>query len=327
MAAPSVISPGAVDGVDGMHGAAARPRARSARGGRPGRTARLLRLPFYLLAVTMIIPFYWMVITVFKPFQEITRQPPSFVPANPRLTSFYDPAWTPAQPDPAHTSGLLQRFPQVSLGFWRFMINSLVITTSITVLALLVCSLAGYVIAKHRIPGRRVIFIVIIASMMVPWQTTLIPNYVIMRNLGWLSTYQGYIVPAIAKAFVVFFLVQYLHSIPNELIHAARVDGAGEWRIWWRIVLPLLRPALAAMSIFIVLAEWNNFLWPLIIVQSDGMANIPVALARMNSYYVGAQSQGAIMAGALLASLPTIVFFLIFQRHFTRGIVLSGLKG
>jgi multiple sugar transport system permease protein len=322
-APPSVISPAAAPGRDG---AAASPRARSARGRRPGR-ARLLRLPFYLLALTMIVPFYWMVITVFKPFQEITRHPPSFVPAHPRLTSFYDPAWTPAQPDPAHTSGLLQRFPQVTLGFWRFMINSLLITTSITVLTLLICSLAGYVIAKHRIPGRRLIFIVIIASMMVPWQTTLIPNYVIMRNLGWLSTYQGYIVPALAKAFVVFFLVQYLHSIPNELIHAARVDGAGEWRIWWKIVLPLLRPALAAMSIFVVLAEWNNFLWPLIIVQSDGMANIPVALARMNSYYVGAQSQGAIMAGAVLASLPTIVFFLIFQRHFTRGIVLSGLKG
>jgi multiple sugar transport system permease protein len=325
MAAPSVISPGAVDGIDGAAVRTRRAR-RSARARRQGR-GRLLRLPFYLLALTMIVPFYWMVITVFKPFQEITRQPPSFVPAHPRLTSFYDPSWTPAHPNPAHTNGLLQRFPQVSLGFWRFMVNSLLITTSITVLSLLICSLAGYVIAKHRIPGRRFIFIVIIASMMVPWQTTLIPNYVIMRNLGWLSTYQGYIVPALAKAFVVFFLVQYLHSIPDELIQAARVDGAGEWRIWWRIVLPLLRPALAAMSIFIVLAEWNNFLWPLIIVQSDSMANIPVALARMNTYYAGAQAQGAIMAGALLASLPTVVFFLIFQRHFTRGIVLSGLKG
>jgi multiple sugar transport system permease protein len=320
MAVPTAIS------AVGVDSAAVEEPTRSARG-RRSRNALLLRLPFYALAGTMVVPFYWMVITVFKPFQEITRQPPSFVPTHPRLTSFYDPAWTPAHADPAHTSGLLQRFPQVALGFWRFFGNSLLITTAITVLALVVCSLAAYVIAKHRIPGRRVIFIVIIASMMVPWQTTLIPNYVIMRNLGWLSTYQGYIVPALAKAFVVFFLVQYLHSIPDELIHAARVDGAGEWRIWWKIVLPLLRPALAAMSIFIVLAEWNNFLWPLIIVQNDSMANIPVALARMNSYYVGAQSQGAIMAGALLASLPTIVFFLLFQRYFTRGIVLSGLKG
>jgi multiple sugar transport system permease protein len=287
----------------------------------------LLRLPFYLLALTMIMPFYWMLITVFKPFSEVTRQPPSFVPEHPRFDSFYDPAWTPHRTSTAHTNGLFQRFPQVSLGFWRFLINSLLITMTITVGSLLICSLAAYVIAKHRIRGRRVIFLVIVASMMVPWQTTLVPNYVIVRNLGWLDTYQGYIVPALAKAFVVFFLVQYLHAIPDELIQAARVDGAGEWRIWWRIVLPLLRPALAAMSILIVLAEWNNFLWPLIIVQSDRMANVPVALARMNSYYVGAQSEGAIMAGALLASLPTIVFFLAFQRHFTRGIVLSGMKG
>ncbi|GAB3975859.1 carbohydrate ABC transporter permease [Actinoallomurus acanthiterrae] len=287
----------------------------------------LLRLPFYLLALTMIMPFYWMLITVFKPFSEVTRQPPSFVPEHPTFDSFYDPAWTPQRTSAAHTNGLFQRFPQVSLGFWRFLINSLLITTTITVGSLLICSLAAYVIAKHRIRGRRVIFLVIVASMMVPWQTTLVPNYVIVRNLGWLDTYQGYIVPALAKAFVVFFLVQYLHAIPDELIQAARVDGAGEWRIWWRIVLPLLRPALAAMSILIVLAEWNNFLWPLIIVQSDRMANVPVALARMNSYYVGAQSEGAIMAGALLASLPTIVFFLSFQRHFTRGIVLSGMKG
>jgi multiple sugar transport system permease protein len=162
---------------------------------------------------------------------------------------------------------------------------------------------------------------------MIPWQTTLVPNYVIMRNLGWLDTYQGYIIPALAKAFVLFFLVQFLHSIPDELIQAARVDGAGEWRIWWQIVLPLLRPALAAMSIFIVLWEWNNFLWPLIIVQSDEMANVPVALARLNSYFSGAQHQGAIMAGGVLASIPTIIFFLVFQRYFTRGIVLSGVKG
>ncbi|WP_327046290.1 carbohydrate ABC transporter permease [Microbispora sp. NBC_01189] len=296
-----------------------RPRSGARRGG-------LLRLPFYLLSLTMIAPFYWMLITVFKPVTEIDRQPPSFVPEHPTLNNFHDPGYSPTQVNPGHLQGLFQRF-QVDFGFGRFMFNSLVITVAITVGSLLIASLAAYVITKHRVPGRRLIFLMIVASMMVPWQTTLVPTYVIMRNLGWLDTYQGYIVPALAKAFVLFFLVQFLHSIPDELIQAARVDGAGEWRIWWRIVLPLLRPALAAMSIFIVLAEWNNFLWPLILVQSDEMANIPVALARLNSYFVGAQHQGAIMAGGLLASLPSIVFFLAFQRYFTRGIVLSGLKG
>ncbi|TMR22164.1 carbohydrate ABC transporter permease [Nonomuraea turkmeniaca] len=288
--------------------------------------AHLLRLPFYLLALTMIAPFYWLLITVFKPPRELARTPPSFVPESPTFANFYDPEWSAQAVNPGHLQGIFQRY-QVDLGFWRFMFNSILITTSITVGSLLICSLAAYVIAKHDIKGRRTIFLLIIASMMVPWQTTLIPNYVIMRNLGWLDSYEAYIVPALAKAFVLFFLVQFLQSIPNELIQAARVDGAGEWRIWWRIVLPLLRPALAAMSIFIVLAEWNNFLWPLIIVQSDEMANIPVALARLNSYFGGPDHQGAIMAGGLLASVPTIAFFLIFQKYFTRGIALSGIKG
>ncbi|MGP3913406.1 carbohydrate ABC transporter permease [Nonomuraea sp. 10N515B] len=296
-------------------------------GGRRARiNGHLLRLPFYLLALTMIAPFYWLLITVFKPPRELARTPPSFVPESPTFANFYDPEWSAQAINPGHLQGIFQRY-QVDFGFWRFMFNSVLITTSITVGSLLICSLAAYVIAKHDIKGRRTIFLLIIASMMVPWQTTLIPNYVIMRNLGWLDSYPAYIVPALAKAFVLFFLVQFLQSIPNELIQAARVDGAGEWRIWWRIVLPLLRPALAAMSIFIVLAEWNNFLWPLIIVQSDEMANIPVALARLNSYFGGPDHQGAIMAGGLLASVPTIVFFLIFQKYFTKGIALSGIKG
>ncbi len=135
-------------------------------------------------------------------------------------------------------------------------------------------------------------------------------------------------IPALAKAFVVFFLVQYMRSIPDDLIHAARVDGAGEWRIWWRIVLPLLRPALAAMAIFVVLNEWNNFLWPLIIVNNDLYANLPVALSRLNSSAAqNPQHMGVIFAAAMLTSIPTVVFFLAFQKHFTRGIALSGIKG
>ncbi|MEV0631685.1 carbohydrate ABC transporter permease [Nonomuraea wenchangensis] len=295
-------------------------------GGRTRLNRHLLRLPFYLLSLTMVAPFYWLVITVLKPPTELSRIPPSFVPESPSFVNFHDPEWSAERVNPGHLQGVFQRF-QVEFGFWRFLFNSVLVTTAITVGALLICSLAAYVIAKHRIRGRRVIFLMIIASMMVPWQTTLIPNYVIMRNLGWLDTYTAYIVPGLAKAFVLFFLVQFLQSVPNELIQAARVDGAGEWRIWWQIVLPLLRPALAAMSIFIVLAEWNNFLWPLVIVQSDEMANLPVALARLNSYFGAPDHQGAIMAGGFIASVPTIVFFLIFQRYFTRGIALSGLKG
>ncbi|MBG0827142.1 carbohydrate ABC transporter permease [Planomonospora sp. ID67723] len=294
---------------------------------RRGSRARRARAPLYLLAITMIVPFYWMVITAFKPVSEITRNPPSFVPESPTTVGFSDPGWDPATDNPGRVAGLFQRFTEVDLGFWRFAVNSVVVATAITVLALLAASLAAYVITKHAVRGRRVIFLMILGSMMIPWQATLVPNYLVVRNLGWIDSYLGYIVPAIPKAFVVFFLVQYLQSIPNDLIEAARIDGAGEWRIWWQVVMPLLRPALAAMSIFVMLGEWNNFLWPLIIVESDQMANLPVALARLNSAFTGAQHMGVIMAASLLASLPTVVFFLLFQKHFTRGIAMSGLKG
>ncbi|MBB2910726.1 multiple sugar transport system permease protein [Streptosporangium becharense] len=299
------------------------------RGRLRGRRSRAgwAKAPLHLLAITMIVPFYWMVITAFKPVSEITRNPPSFVPESPTTVGYHDPRWRPDADNPGHVAGLFQRFTEVDLGFWRFAVNSVVIATVITVLALLAASLAAYVITKHDIRGRRVIFLMILGSMMIPWQATLVPNYLVVRNLGWVDSYLGYIVPAIPKAFVVFFLVQYLRSIPDDLIEAARIDGAGEWRIWWQVVMPLLRPALAAMSIFVMLNEWNNFLWPLIIVESDQMANLPVALARLNSAFTGAQHMGVIMAASLLASLPTVVFFLLFQKHFTRGIAMSGLKG
>jgi ABC-type glycerol-3-phosphate transport system permease component len=288
----------------------------------------LARLPLYLFGLTMLVPFYWMATAAFKPVPELTRNPPSFVPTDPSLDAFYEPAYDPDQRGEEIVSGLFQRFGDVTGGFGRFMFNSLVIATTITVLSLLLASLAAYALTKMDLPGKRFIFVVIVASMMVPWQVSLVPNYLIVRNLGWLNSYEGYIIPALAKAFVVFFLVQYMRSIPDDLVHAARVDGAGEWRIWWRVVMPLMRPALAAMAIFVVLAEWNNFLWPLIIVQSDDMANVPVALSRLNaSNAFNPQHMAVIMAASLLTSLPTVIVFLFFQKHFTRGIALSGIKG
>jgi len=289
---------------------------------------RLSRVPLYIFGLTMLVPFYWMVTAAFKPVPELTKNPPSFVPTDPTLDAFYEPAYDPNQRGEQIVSGLFQRFTDVPGGFGRFMLNSFVIATSITVLSLLLASLAAYALTKMDLPGKRFIFVVIVASMMVPWQVSLIPNYLIVRNLGWLNSYEGYIIPALAKAFVVFFLVQYMRSIPDDLVHAARVDGAGEWRIWWRVVMPLMRPALAAMAIFVVLSEWNNFLWPLIIVQSDDMANLPVALSRLNaSNAFNPQHMAVIMAASLLTSLPTVIVFLFFQKHFTRGIALSGIKG
>jgi len=223
--------------------------------------------------------------------------------------------------------GLFQRYPEIKFGFFRFMFNSIFVNVSITILTLFIGSLAAYVVAKHRFRGKRAIYLTIIGSMMIPWQVGLIPGFLLVDDFGWLNTYWAYIIPALPKAFIVFFLVQYLSSIPDELIEAARIDGAREFTIYWRIVLPLLKPALVAMMIFTAIGEWNNFLWPLIIVQTQDMANLPVALAFLRNAGAGnIGSQGVIMAASLITSIPTILLFFLTQKHFIRGIALSGLK-
>jgi multiple sugar transport system permease protein len=200
-----------------------------------------------------------------------------------------------------------------------------VITVAITIGSLLIASLAAYVITKHRVPGRRLIFLLIVASMMVPWQTTLIPNYVIMRNLGWLDSYAAYIIPALAKAFVLFFLVQFLQSIPNELIQAARVDGAGEWRIWWKIVLPLLRPALATATILICLYVWNDVFYAFFVVGGR-LDTLPLNLFRVASAGLYLNNWHLIFAYVVMMSLPMVAVFVVAQRRVVAGITSGAVK-
>lgn len=290
---------------------------------KPNWAAEAARLPLYLWALVVLIPFWWMIIAAFKTVPELMRNPPTFFPQDPSLDSFYDPSLGGNDSVP----GVFQRWEDVAGGFLRFAFNSLWITVVVTVISLLIASLAAYMLTKTTAPGRRVVFVTIISSMMIPWQVSLIPNYLLTSDLGMTDSYLGYIIPGLAKAFVVFFLVQYLRSIPDDLVHAARVDGASEWRIWWQIVLPLLRPALAAMAIFVALGEWNNFLWPLIIIRTDELFNLPMALSSLNNAIVSSPgSMGVAMAASLLATLPTVVFFFLFQKHFIKGIALSGIK-
>lgn len=290
---------------------------------KPNLAAELARIPLYLWAGVVLIPFWWMIIAAFKTVPELMKNPPTFYPEDPSLDSFYDPSLGGNDSVP----GVFQRWEEVAGGFFRFAANSFGITVVVTVLSLLIASLAAYMLTKTQAPGRRVVFVVIISSMMIPWQVSLIPNYLLTSDLGMTDSYLGYIIPGLAKSFVVFFLVQYLRSIPDDLVHAARVDGASEWRIWWQIVLPLLRPALAAMAIFVALGEWNNFLWPLIIIRTDELFNLPVALSNLNNTIVSSPgSMGVAMAASMLATLPTVVFFFLFQKHFIKGIALSGIK-
>jgi multiple sugar transport system permease protein len=207
------------------------------------------------------------------------------------------------------------------------------------VLQLFFNSLAAYTFAKRRFPGRNLIFMLFLATMMVPPQVTLIPNYLVLKHIpffggndalgagghGWLDSYWGLILPGTVSAFGIFLLRQYMQSIPDELLDAARVDGAGEFRIFTRVVLPLCGPALAATAIFTFTYAWEDFLWPLIVVSSSDKYTAPLGLALF--VVKNRTSWNLLMAGSVVATLPMIVIFLIFQRRFIQGISMTGLKG
>jgi multiple sugar transport system permease protein len=291
------------------------------------RAAKFRRIPLYLLTVVMIAPYYWMITSSFKSVKELQVVPPTFFPKELIAGNYYDKNYDPGMFQQDVMQGLFQRYPDLKFGFFRFMFNSIFVNISITVLTLFIGSLAAYVVSKHRFKGKRVIYLVIIGSMMIPWQVGLIPGFLLMDSFGWLNTFWAYIVPALPKAFIVFFLTQYLSSIPDELVEAARIDGANEFTIYFRIILPLLKPALIAMMIFTAIGEWNNFLWPLIITTSQDMATLPVALANLRNSGAGnIGTQGIIMGASLITSIPTIALYFATQKHFIRGIALSGIK-
>lgn len=286
----------------------------------------LIAVPFILFAISTFIPYYWMVTGAFKGVPELIRNPPTFFVESPTLNNFYDPL----AGQPNHVDGLFQRFVDVPGRFGRIFLNSVALTVSITAVSILLASLTAYVLAKHRFPGRNFIFLLILGSMMVPWQVNIIPNFVNMRTLGWLDpdrTFLALFVPALPKAFAVFFLRQYMLSIPDDLMDAARVDGAGEWRIWWQMIMPLTLPAVTAVAILGLLGEWNNFVWPLLIIQEQSQLTLPVALARLNSQFTSPSVRGVLMAAALLISLPAVAMFLAFQRQFVESVARVGVKG
>jgi multiple sugar transport system permease protein len=256
-------------------------------------------------SVIMLLPFAWMLSTSLKLPPDIFTYPPVWIPS--------PIAW--------------QNYPKTvaAMPFGRFYLNSLFVTTSVTLLQLLTSSLAAFAFARMRFPGRNALFLLYLATLMIPFQVTMIPNFILVRALGWYDTYQALILPPAFSAFSTFLLRQYFMGIPRELDEAARIDGATSLRIWWQVILPLAGPALAALATFVSLNSWNDFLWPLIITNSPTMRTLPVGLSTFQGQYK--TDWNLLMAGSVIAMLPVLLVYIIGQRWFIRGITLSGLSG
>jgi ABC-type glycerol-3-phosphate transport system permease component len=208
--------------------------------------------------------------------------------------------------------------------FTRYFLNSAAVSVAITVGNLLLASLAGYSLCKFRYFGRGVLFLLILSTMMLPLEVTMVPLFLIVKKLNWPNTYEGLIVPFLVEGFGVFLMRQYLQSIPNELIEAARIDGASELRIYAQIVMPLCKPALAALGVFTFREAWDMYIWPLIIVTKDSLRTLPLGISLFMSSFGTAWDQ--LMAVAAIGTLPMILLFFLLQRSFIQGIAITGLK-
>jgi multiple sugar transport system permease protein len=264
---------------------------------------------FLVVAAVWLAPAFWVLATSLKLSENIVRVPPEWIPYPVTLR---------------HYGEVFVSQRTASIG--RAFLNSTVVAVASVVLLVLFSAMAAYPLARMRFPGRDLVFGMFVASLMVPGIIGLVPLYLLMQRLGWLSSYQALVIPELATAFGVFLLRQFFLSLPGELEDAARIDGANSWQIFMRILLPLSQPALAALAIFSFRTSWNDFTWPLIAMNRQEMFTLPVALTLLRSAYTS-ESYGPIMAGAVVSAVPLLVVFLAANRHIVEGVQLSGLKG
>lgn len=265
----------------------------------------LLHLFLITVALSMLIPFLWMVSTSLKDFSQVFNIPPNWLP-NPAVWENYPNS--------------LKALPFARAYFNSFYIAAIVVTSQ-----LLTCSMAGYAFARINFPFRDVIFMLFLATLMIPQQITIIPTYLIMRDLGWLDTHFSLIVPsALFSAFGVFLLRQFIKGLPEELEESAILDGANRWRIYWQIIMPLIKAPLAALAIFSFLGQWNSFFVPNIFLSTPEKFTIPLLLNQFRGLYV--TDWTLMMAAATIAVIPLLVIYLIGQRYIIEGVALTGLK-
>ncbi|WP_265522697.1 carbohydrate ABC transporter permease [Oerskovia flava] len=300
LAAPGTAAPVVPDGSPPRHG-----RGRRRLTGRLTGKAALLNLALFVGLAASIGPLLWMVTSSVKPEGEIRQFPPTLLPDEVTFSNYTD---------------LFSR-----LNFPQFFWNSTVVAVVVTAGAVLFSAMVGYALAKIDFPGRKLLFGLVLATLMVPGVVTFVPLFVLVANLGLINTYAALILPFLAAPFGVFLMRQFMMDVPDELLDAARVDGAGEFRTFFRIVLPQTRPALATLAILTFLGSWNNFLWPLVAAQSADMYTLPVALAL---YTTGQNTvrYGLMVAGATVVVAPILAVFLALQRHIVQGVATTGLK-
>ncbi|MGH8040571.1 MAG: carbohydrate ABC transporter permease [Rudaea sp.] len=260
-----------------------------------------------LIGVSIVVafPLLWMLSVSFMHAGASNVFPPPLLPAHATLANYHE---------------LFER-----AGMGRYLFNSLIIATAITLLSLAFNLSAGYAFAKLRFPGRERLFQVLLGALIVPIQITMIPLFLMMKWMHLVNTYGGVIVPSLATVFGIFLVRQYTRSIPDDLLEAARLDGAGEWRIFVRIVLPLLKPIVVTLAIFTFLASWNDFMWPLIVLSDQTWQTAPVALAGLSREHV--QDNELMMAGSVVTVLPVLALFLVLQRYYIQGLLLGSVKG
>ena len=273
---------------------------------KPIRISYVLCHIFLLLVVAvMLFPFLWMLLCSLKTTAEITRIPPKFFPEN----------W-----------GYIDNFVNVmtKYNFGLFFMNSLKYAIIKTLIVLYVSAIVGYVLAKIQFRGNRFIFIMILSTMMIPWPATLIPNYQMMVWFNWLNTDISILYTSLTSAFGVFMMRQFAFSIPDSLIEAGRLDGAGELKIFHRIVLPMMLNAIGALAIFTFLWEWDNYLWPYLMLNDMEKYTLPIGLAMTQGQFVA--DYGPMFAGISISVVPVLIVYLIFQKTFIQGIALGGVK-
>ena len=264
-----------------------------------------LHAALVLGALVTLTPLLWMVSASFMSPGESNSFPPRLLPQDPTLQNY------------------VELFTRLNLA--RYLLNSTLVAVSATLISLIINSMAGYAFAKLRFAGRERVFHVLLAALVIPGQVGMLPLFLLLRAMGLVNTMAGVVVPFMAGIFGIFMIRQYALSIPDDLLDAARVDGAGEYRIFWNIVIPVIQPILVTLAVFTFLSAWNDFMWPLIVLSDDAKYTLPVALASLSGEHV--QDTGLMMAGSVLTVLPVVVLFLVLQRAYIRGVMMGSVKG